>query len=286
MRVGAVVLNFRTPDDTVATVRTLLAHREVDVVVVVDNASGGDDVTTIRRELGTSEGVTLRVAERNLGYSGGNNLGLRLLLQDGVTHALVLNPDVLVPFGVIPQLCDEIRDGVVLACPVLVTADGSVDSNGGWWAYRWGRGELERRQHADFARAGRLRTFAGACFVVDLAAFNDLGLLPEEHFLYGEEADVVMRINKRGLSWRMIDATVVHERGGSVGSSNEWGRKSLTAHRYAAQSAIALTRRHWPRWLPVVVVARAALLLRALLTGDGPSARAIARGIADGLRDR
>ena len=285
MLIGAVVLNFRTPDDTVKTVRALLAQQEVGMVVVVDNASGGEDVTTLQRGLGSSEGVTIHIAERNLGYSGGNNLGLRLLLQAGVTHALVLNPDVHVPSGVILQLCKESRDGVVLACPVLVRADGSVDSNGGWWAYRWGRGELERRHHvAESTRPGRLRTFAGACFVVDLAMFNDLGLLPEEHFLYGEEADVVMRINERGLRWLMVSATVLHERGGSVGSSSEWGQKSLIAHRYAAQSAIALTRRHWAHWLPVAVAARAGLVLRALMSGDGASARAIARGIADGLR--
>lgn len=284
MTIGAVVVNFRTAGDTMNCVRSLLADPLVVHIVVVDNHSGARDVARLESECEGLDRVSLHLMARNLGYSAGNNLGLRWLYARGVPMALVVNPDVTVPAGTLEALAAALQGDVVLACPVLRRTDGLVDSNGGWWSYRMGRGELETADGEVPHTGARLRTFAGACFLVDLPKFVSIGLLPEAHFLYGEEADVAMRLRKRGFTWTMVQTSVIHERGGSIGSASEWDKKSLTAHRYAAESAVLLTRRHWKRWLPCVVAARFVLVGRALAIGDRSVARAIMHGVTDGLR--
>lgn len=283
--IGAVVLNYRTAADTIRTVEELHSQG-VNPVVVVDNASGSDDRAALDSAARMPHRFLLLQSETNLGYSGGNNLGLRLLAELGCDVALVCNPDVHFPPDVLQQLYAAMRPQDVLVSPVLRSASGKVDSNGGWWAYRWGRGELNTRHVRPSRRSGRLATFNGACFMVDLKRFMDLGLLPEDHFLYGEEADVVRRLDARGWHWRQTDVEVVHDRGGSAGSSPNWSERSSIAHRYAAESAVLLTRKYWARWLPVVLAARIALAAVQLIRGDRQAARAIGGGIISGLKQR
>ena len=75
-RLAAIVLNYRTPDDTRLAVMSLLASRtrSSSDIIVVDN----DDGSACRKALdGFSGPVTCIEAGRNLGFSGGMNLGIR-----------------------------------------------------------------------------------------------------------------------------------------------------------------------------------------------------------------
>lgn len=283
---GAVVLNYRTPEDAA---RAALELREggIDLVVVVDNASGRDDLGILERVVGYDERIEILSADCNRGYSAGNNLGLRRLDEAGCTTAVVSNPDVSFPEGAVASLLEAKRADpeAVIVAPMLVDPRGAVETNGGWWRYRVGRGELELEAgRIDVPRHGRVRVFSGACFVIDIRRFVQIGLLPEDQFLYGEEVDVVQRLRQRGWRWSSADVEVVHDRGGSIGSATRWRDRSLIAHRYAAESAVRVTWKHWPRWIGVVVGARVAFAMRALGVGRPDIASAVLQGTWGGLR--
>ena len=93
-RLAGVVLNFRTPDDTLAAVRSLLAStRPFDDIIVVDN----DDDPGCRDQVTRLEGpVRFEGAGRNLGFSGGMNLGIRSALSRGAGAILLVNSDATV----------------------------------------------------------------------------------------------------------------------------------------------------------------------------------------------
>src|SRR5262249_6506127 len=70
--VAAVVLNYQTPDQTLLTVRSLLAsERRFSEIIVVDNA-GADD-SRLRSALSLHPAITYLPTRENLGYSGGMN---------------------------------------------------------------------------------------------------------------------------------------------------------------------------------------------------------------------
>src|SRR5512140_586809 len=89
---AAVVLNYRTPASTLACVRSLgVSPRTPDHLVVVDN--GGECRGELAGRIGTAE---LVATPRNLGFGGGNNVGIRCALERGAALVLVVNPDTTV----------------------------------------------------------------------------------------------------------------------------------------------------------------------------------------------
>ena len=94
---AAVVLNYRTPDQTLITVRSLLAgQRPPGAIIVVDNGAAGD--SRLRDALASLDPAVKYLESRdNLGYSGGMNLGIREALAGGAQNVFLVNSDVFVP---------------------------------------------------------------------------------------------------------------------------------------------------------------------------------------------
>ncbi|MDX9956635.1 MAG: glycosyltransferase, partial [Anaerolineae bacterium] len=97
LKVAIVVLNWRKPVETLTCLESLaqLTYSNVEIIVV-DNGSGDESVALIRRQY---PGVQILETGMNLGYAGGNNVGIRHALAQGAEYICVLNNDVLVAPG-------------------------------------------------------------------------------------------------------------------------------------------------------------------------------------------
>ena len=73
-----VTINYNGLRDTVALIRSLqnVVHSVRWEMVVVDNASHGDDAFALRTIFASDPRVTVIDADSNLGFAGGNNLGI------------------------------------------------------------------------------------------------------------------------------------------------------------------------------------------------------------------
>src|ERR1700742_3640282 len=88
--VAVVVLNWNGGTDTLRCLRSLRAQEPDLHLIVVDNGSTDGSVEAVEAE-GLADDV-IRAGE-NLGYAGGNNLGLKRALTDGYDVIAVLNND-------------------------------------------------------------------------------------------------------------------------------------------------------------------------------------------------
>ena len=98
-RIGVVIVNWKGAADTIECLESLrLASHPPARIIVVDNASPDDSVERITDwARGRSFPVEILVAPSNLGFAGGNNIGLsRLEIDTRVTHFLLLNNDATV----------------------------------------------------------------------------------------------------------------------------------------------------------------------------------------------
>ena len=117
-RVTIIVLNWNGRDDTLACLSSL---SELDYpsyeIVVVDNGSGDDSVEAIRASFPR---VTLVETGENLGYVGGNNLGLEYARAAKADYALLLNNDTEVAPDFVHMLVDAAQAGpdIGIAGPV------------------------------------------------------------------------------------------------------------------------------------------------------------------------
>jgi len=88
-----VILNYNDAEETLRLLEDIRCYSEIDHIVVVDNQSTDDSLEKLKCHLdGTWDLVS---APENKGYSYGNNLGIRYLLEQYNVDVLIIsNPDV------------------------------------------------------------------------------------------------------------------------------------------------------------------------------------------------
>src|SRR5512140_2171429 len=133
--VVSVVVNYEGFEDTLKAVRSLLACRYPNhSIVVVDNASPSGDAARLEDEL--RDTVELVASDRNLGYGGGANLGIRLALERDAVFVWVLNNDVTIEPDCIDRLVDAMRREPMLgiASPQILAPEGPEAPAGVWFS--------------------------------------------------------------------------------------------------------------------------------------------------------
>ena len=248
-RVGIVVLNWNGYAVTRRCLASLRAqtYRAADIYLV-DNGSTDDSLTRLTTEF-AADAIVFLENFANLGFSAGNNPGIRRALDDGCDFVLLLNNDVVC---IAPDFLEQ-----AVACAVgdpdvgivggklvnwpdttrLWSVGGEVD----WLNERFiGLGELDRGQYDTPAD----RTFvSGALMLVRGDVFASIGLLPEVYFFGGEDREFGVRAVKAGFRLRYEPRCLAaHE----AGSSHAAVRPEYVYN--DALSRILFRRRNQPPW--------------------------------------
>lgn len=196
-------------------------------IIVVDNGSTDGSAAMVRDEFPT---VNLVVSERNLGYPGGNNVGLRMAHG---RYVMILNPDTEVCAGALAALVAyaDAHPDVGVVGPQLLNPDGSVQSSrrrfptfatalfeSTWLQPLAPRRLLERYYVLDQPDDVMLDVdwVDGAALMARREAVEQVGLLDEGFFMYSEELDWCRRFRQAG--WRVVylpEAKIIHHRGKS-----------------------------------------------------------------------
>jgi GT2 family glycosyltransferase len=223
--VFVVVLNWNRWAVTKDCVSALAGiEYEPKHVVVVDNGSDDPPSATDAREIGADEFLQTGA---NLGYAGGNNVGLRRALAAGAQFAWVLNNDTVAAPDALPQLVAVATDNPSVG--VLTTnvraLDGRLEQDVAFsgsgqdapWDYF---GEV-RPVVCEGCDAGFHGTAVvrGPSLFFRVAALEDAGLFDEGYFHYYEEVDLVERLRRAGWSSGLAcRAAVTHARGTTLAS--------------------------------------------------------------------
>ncbi len=250
---AAIVLNYGTPDDTVLTVRSLLgSHRPFGQVVVVDN-HGSDGC---RQALGSvADQVTYIRTERNLGFSGGMNAGIRQALARGAHRVMLVNSDVFVPPDCLQQLeaslAVAVGSGIVGPVVRSRSEPDRVASRG--MSYRPSTGRMLHAGFGTTSVAGvigvggiggiakadaTVDAVSGCAMLIDRAVFETIGLLDDDYFFSFEDLDFCLRAREAGFTTVLSGrASVYHEGARSVGSA------SVDRLYYATRNHLLVARR-------------------------------------------
>jgi GT2 family glycosyltransferase len=271
VKLVAVVLNWNGGDDTLAA----LASLEGTDTICVDN--GSSDGSDARVEERFPQVELIRTGE-NLGFSGGNNVGVRRALERGADWVLLLNNDAVADPGLSAALDRAARarpDAGVLACKVyfaeprdvLMYAGGKVNLALGYWGRQDGFGERDDGSYDTLRDVDRA---TGAAMAVSRPALERGGLLDEALFAYAEDAEWCIRLRKAGFAVVFApEAKAWH-----VGSASTGGLRSPTSLYYETRNMIVVAERH--RRLPRG--------LRALRRGVVVAAHLVAVRNVAGLR--
>jgi len=243
-RVGAVVLNHRTPEQAWLAVRSLQTSAALpDPILVVDNGSGDGSVEWLRAGL---KDVRVVVTGSNLGFSGGCNAGLRALADGRVEFALLVNSDVVLrpdAIAVLLQAALDHPEAGVLA-PVLLSREEPDQIASAGISFHPASGRMRHRA------AGRplsllqpstphdVDAVSGAVMLVRTEVLQRVGLLDEKFFFSFEDIDYCLRVRQAGFRILCVpDAIAYHEGGRSI------GRRSSRRVYFATRNHLCLANR-------------------------------------------
>ena len=239
----AVVLNYRTPDDTILAVRSLQAADAPLKVIVVDNGSGDGSVPRLR----ALSDVELIELPETVGFSAGCNAGLRRALGAGAGAVLLVNSDVIVPPhapGLLSAVLERDR-GVGIVGPVVRkrSTPDIIESAG--IHYNQTTGRMRLLDHgAPSPAPGTFETraadaVAGCAMMVRRDVFETCGLLSEDYSFGFEDIDFCLRARKHGLATVCCGSVfVLHEGQGSI------GRRSTSRADFATRNHLLLASRY------------------------------------------
>ncbi|MBU0491484.1 MAG: glycosyltransferase [Chloroflexi bacterium] len=211
--VYAIVLTWNSAADVPACLASLV-EQDYDAnlhVLVVDN--GSHDGTPQAVAAGFPQ-VELLQLDRNHGYAGGNNLGIRQALAAGASYVLLLNPDTIVERAAVAVMAAaaEADPALGMVGPALVSChDPDRVYVGGWIDWRSGDGRETLATATDLL-APRLEVeyVPGCALLVKTEVVGQIGLLDERYFAYYEDVDWCLRAKQAGYSCAVTPQARVH----------------------------------------------------------------------------
>jgi GT2 family glycosyltransferase len=274
-KVACIVLNWNGWKDTLECLRALQRCTYSDLtIVVVDNGSTDDSVFRISTSF---PDITILKSDKNLGFAGGNNIGIRHALDRLAGFIWLLNndtkptPDAL--SALVAKAIANDQLGAVASICYYADSPTRVQVWGGTRVNLW----LGRSRNATEAQKDEwFDALYGASLLIRSTAFEDVGLLDPEFFFYCEETEFCLRLRKK--EWGIAVAPhsiVLHKAGASAGSN------LMLRDRYFTASALRLLRLHSSVPSLAMALFLSLRLLRRLLSFNFSRCRSVWAGVQD-----
>ena len=240
-RLSIITVNYNGKKDTCELIDSIPFNNEMEVIVV-DNASTQDEASIITEQYPQ---VKVIRSKRNLGFAGGNNLGIK---EAKGKYILLINNDTFFKEFNIEALIERLessnKTGIV--CPKLRFAWGSnLIQFAGYTPltnitvrnHAIGFGEED---HGQYDTAHPTPYAHGAAMLIKREAIENAGLMPECFFLYYEEIDWSMMFTRAGYEiWYDPKCTVYHK------ESQTTGQNSPLRTYYITRNRLLLVKRNY-----------------------------------------
>lgn len=226
-----VIVNFNTAEITSNCIKSVLSFTSLNEVeiIVVDNDSSDNSI-----ELLTLFGDNIKLIRnsKNLGFSGGNNVGIRVAKGE---YILLLNSDTLIHDDIVSKLSDFLQKNrhVGAISPMLLNKDQSIQKS----YYSFPKiikslvhlSGLTNLLKFNFGKS-HAKNFTPTCkvqneFSVDYcifaavmirkSVFNEIGLLDEDLFFYHEDCEFGLRMAKAKLNFYYLPSLSLTHLGGA-----------------------------------------------------------------------
>lgn len=220
----------------------------------------------------------------NLGYAGGNNVGLRYtLVHEEFEYIWLLNNDTVIDTVALAEMVRQMEcephAGMCGSTLFFYHEPHKVQALGGATYDKWfGKGDFigkgisvaEAELVCDVA--GKLEYIIGASMLVRKSYLVEVGLMCEDYFLYFEEIDWALRGKAHyGLTYSK-KSVVYHKEGGSTRKGKVLGE---IPDYFGARNRLIFTRKFYPYALPIIYVGLIVALLNRLRKGQVRRAKMI-----------
>lgn len=282
-----IILNWKNALDTVSCLNSIASLEDVKYrLVICDNASPDNSYEVIKDWLRLSENykdkniiefnhhqsehyviddaaaesVFLIQTGANLGYAGGNNVGIRFSLnQNDMEYVWILNNDTEVhPFALKQMIlhCQEDAKIGVCGSRLVYFHDRTIlQGLGGRYhplfctTSHYAEHVPSYATYDDKFVESNIDYVIGASMLIKRTVLKSVGLLSEDYFLYYEELDYCLRLKNKFSIGVATNSIVFHKEGGSTA-----GGKSDISDFFSVRNRLIITKKFNKWYLPTVYV--------------------------------
>ena len=250
-KVFVIILNWNRFNDTLACLESVqvLNTQGFDLkVLIVDNASTDDSLKRLKE----IKNVEIISNSTNLGFAGGNNVGIRYALKKGADYVVVLNNDTILEKDSLNHLVKTASDNPKTGAlspkiyfekgyefqknkykiadegKVIWYAGGLID-----WKNVYGSGRgVDEVDKGTFNQIADTDFATGTCMLFPRVALEKIGMFDEKYFMYYEDTDLSQRLKKGGFEVMYVpDAHIWHKVAQSSGIGSELNDYFITRNR-------------------------------------------------------
>lgn len=248
--IAIILVNYNGSTDTVECIDSVLQMTYGNYkIIVVDNKSTDDSVKLLREKQLNAE-FELIECENNLGFSAGNNIGIRRAIELGVEYVLLLNNDTVVDRGFLKTLINrtmELPQGSVTTGTIYYSVNRMMT----WYAGGGFNKRTAKVSHFGFKsqnfclpkKAVEVTFISGCCMCIPITVIEKVGLLDEIYFLYEEDMDYCYRLQKKGIKLFYVpDAYLYHK---VSSSTTKLSQISGTTQYYMVRNKFFFIKRYY-----------------------------------------
>ena len=280
-----ITINYNGLKDTCELIDTLPLNDETIEVIVVDNASTQDEATEIGKRYSQ---VKVIKSDKNLGFAGGNNLGIQAAHGK---YLFFINNDAILPLSsalslLITRL--ESSDQIGMVCPKI--------------RFTWGKQPIQYAGYTPLSKItlrnnsigfgeqdnGQYDTphptpYAhGAAMMVKREVIEKVGMMPNCYFLYYEELDWSMMIRRAGYDiWYEPACTIFHKESQTTGQQSPLKAYYITRNRLLFAQRNINGGKKYLTYLYLIGIVSVRDILKYLCKGHINMAKAVMKGIKD-----
>lgn len=244
MKLSIIIVNYKTYELTKQTIYSVFTQ-DVNFeyeIILVDNASQDGSIEKIQsdfQDIINQGNLKLIINDSNLGFSKANNIGIN---NSSGEYVLLLNSDTKLDGDCLQKCIDYMNEHIgALGCKIILP-DGKLDhackrgfpTPSASLYYLLGLDKKNPAKygqydalHLDEDEVGEVDALMGAFMLMPKLVLNEIGLLDETFFMYGEDIDLCYRIKEAGYKIVYYPETkIIHYKGGSSSEKSKPKRRN------------------------------------------------------------
>lgn len=262
-KTAIILVNWNSFEYTHQCILSLnqLIQKDFDIIVV-DNGSADESGKKLKA---THPNIILIESDTNLGFTGGNNLGLTYSLQQAYTYSMLLNNDTEVApdfLEILTGYMDEHPETGAIQPKIYYHHNRSILWDGGSYfnrilgiAYTSGHGKVPGKKHEVIKEVDWI---TGCCLLTRNSILKETGFLAKNFFIYYEDVDLSFRIKKTGSKLIYHPGSVIYHIAGVSNKTKTKGKEGFVnpiVHYLNFRNRIWLLKQYTPLiYAPTVIV--------------------------------
>lgn len=300
-KLAIIIINWNSYEVTQTTILSLdnTSYKDYDIILIDNHSTDG----SLEKLEATFKEITFLKSNENLGFAGGNNLGIQYAIDKGYMYTMLLNNDVEVEFNFLEPLVEKLDNNNHIGAVqplIYFHHDRTIIWNAGSEFNRWlgitisnGYNQRDEGQKERY-KEKKIDWITGCAFMVKTEILAQIGALNHQFFIYYEDVDLSFRIKEAGYQLSYVPTSVIYHIAGMSHKSKEKTKEGFISpkvHYLNSRNRIWVLKKYTKIYaIPTVILYHTCYFCSVcfyfIIKGRWQKLNAWIRGIRDGLLNK